>query len=68
MRIGKTIISSGLLALIIILSSFSISTTKKDKPQWKNVQVLPSNLTEDQMDEIMDAWSSCIAKTGFGIN
>lgn len=60
MRHAKLSISFGLLLLIIILSSFTISETTKEEEKWRNVQVLPQTLTSDEMDAVMDAWSESL--------
>ena len=60
MRNGKIIVLFSLLILVLTLSSFKTNTTKDEIPQWRNVQMLPKDLTHDQMDEVMDAWSTSL--------
>ena len=50
----KFLISFSLLILVFTLSSFN--TSKDDKPNFKNLQVLPQDITKTQLDDIMDAY------------
>ncbi|HQV77209.1 MAG TPA: c-type cytochrome [Chitinophagales bacterium] len=61
MRNYKILFAFCLFLSILILSSFTTDTTKEgEKSTWKNVQLLPQTLTQDEMDAIMDAWSSSL--------
>ena len=50
----KFFIAVGLLGLICTLSSFNLS--KSEKSNFKNLQVLPKDISSDQLDEIMNAY------------
>lgn len=54
----KFLIAFGLLALVFTLSSFNIS--KEDKPKYKNLQVLPKDITKTQMHDIMEAYCTSL--------
>lgn len=54
MKNRKILISFALLALVFVLSSFN--TTKAEKSKFKNLQVLPNDITKAQLDDIMDAY------------
>lgn len=54
----KFFIAFGLLVLVFTLSSFNIS--KDDKPKYKNLQVLPKDITKEQINDIMDAYCASL--------
>lgn len=39
--------------LLVILASFAFTNTKKDDGLYKNLKVLPKNITKEQMDSVM---------------
>ncbi|MCB0508552.1 MAG: c-type cytochrome [Chitinophagales bacterium] len=65
MKKYKYIVAFSLLTSIVILSSFTTLTkddgdNNNEEPTWRNVQVLPQNLSHEDMDAIMDAWSNSL--------
>ncbi|MFN8283047.1 MAG: c-type cytochrome [Chitinophagales bacterium] len=45
-----------LFGLILMLSSFNIHSTNEKKGGFRNLQVLPKDISHDDMDKIMDAY------------
>lgn len=61
MRLYKIFAGFTLLLSILVLSSFrTLSSKDEEKPQWRNVQILPQTLTRVEMDAIMEAWSTAL--------
>lgn len=60
MRIYKIIAFFSLFMLILILSSFKTNTTISNTQQWSNLQVLPNNISHDDLDAIMEAYNTSL--------
>jgi 5-methylcytosine-specific restriction endonuclease McrA len=45
------------LAAFVLLITVSFSFTSKDDPLYKNLKVLPKNITKEQMDSVMHHFS-----------
>jgi len=61
MHKNKIWVVFGLFILIFTLSSFSIN--KEPQPtvsKYKNLKVLPQDITKEQMNDIMDAWCASL--------
>ena len=50
------------LALTVLVAFFTMSfiITKQDDPKYKNLKVLPKNITERQMDSVMKSFTAAL--------
>ena len=54
----KLIVTIGLLSAVVFLSTTSMQQSKPaEEKKFKNLKVLPKNITEKQLDAVMDEWS-----------
>ena len=61
MHKNKLLIVFGLFVLIFTLSSFNTTTEPEPAASiYKNLKVLPQDISKDQMKDIMDAWCSSL--------
>lgn len=57
----KAFITIGLFAAVILTTMQSLKPVADDeKPQWKNLKVLPKTLTKDQMHDVMEEWEHAL--------
>lgn len=56
MKITFTIV---LLCVALLMMSFLIT---QDEPQYKNLKILPKNITKDQMDSVMHHFANSMGK------
>jgi sarcosine oxidase delta subunit len=56
----KAFITIGLFSAVILTTLQSLKTDADDKPQWKNLKVLPKNITKDQMHDVMEEWEHAL--------
>lgn len=55
-----------ILLLFVALATMSFVITKDDPPTYKNLKILPKNITKDQMDSVMHHFASSLGqKCGF---
>ena len=54
----KFLITTGLIALVLTLSSFNFSVNGDTK--FKNLQVLPNDISKGQLDDIMEAYCTSL--------
>jgi Photosynthetic reaction centre cytochrome C subunit len=50
MTYKKAKITFSIIAIVVVAQAFTIIT----QPQWKNLKVLPQNITHDSLDALMD--------------
>lgn len=53
----KSIVTSAILAIIIVIASSHITAPKS---AFKNLQILPQNISEQQLDSIMDTYNRAL--------
>lgn len=58
MPTNKIIVSLLLLSFITTLASFK--SKDDDQPEWKNVQILPKEISEQLMMEVMENYSTAL--------
>lgn len=56
MHTNKIFASILLFSSILLLSSFNLNSTKTKKRDFSNLQVLPTDISHDDLDKIMDAY------------
>lgn len=57
----KTFITIGLLAVVAGTSMMSFKTeAPTEEKKFKNLKVLPKNITEDQMHDVMEEWEHAL--------
>jgi len=52
----KLLVTLGLMSVVAIGSMTSMTINKPEEPQWKNLKVLPKNISKDQLHEVMEEW------------
>jgi hypothetical protein len=52
----KLLVVSGILAFIL----FSVAFTTKDEPHYKNLKVLPKNISHDALSEVMQNFNKSL--------
>ena len=61
-------ITLSLSAVVVFAATTSMRTVNAtpDQPQWKNLKVLPQNISKDDLDKVMDQWKAALGvKCGF---
>ncbi len=54
-------VSAGLLAIIGLSSMATLNNNAQaDEPQFKNLKVLPKNITKEQMHDVMEEWEHAL--------
>ncbi|MEO6150196.1 MAG: c-type cytochrome [Mucilaginibacter sp.] len=56
----KAFITIGLLAVVVLTSMVSLKPSPADEPLFKNLKVLPKNITKDQMHDVMEEWEHAL--------
>jgi hypothetical protein len=52
----KILVTLGLMSVVVIGAMTSMTPKKADEPGWKNLKVLPKNITKDQLHDVMEEW------------
>lgn len=68
MLLGKTfIVTIGLLAAVVFISTTSMQQVKPaEEKKFKNLKVLPKDISEKQLDAVMENWSRSLGvRCGF---
>jgi len=61
----KTLIVTCLSAVIIFVATTAMKSTatqQQDEPGFKNLKVLPKDITHDEMEKVMHDWSSALGQ------
>lgn len=48
------------LFMLVILVMAGIAASKPPKPTFKNLKVLPKNISHDDLDKVMDEWKAAL--------
>lgn len=57
LRGKKFMVTIGLLSAVVLVSATSMKQNKtEEEKKFKNLKVLPKNITEKQLDAVMDNW------------
>jgi cytochrome c553 len=55
-----------LTATVVFAATASMQTTEPEKHEWKNLKVLPKNISEKDLDKVMDEWRDALGvRCGF---
>lgn len=61
----SVIMSIGLLFLMMLLYAFKAKTNTEDRyqpqPKWKNLKVLPENISKDSLDHLMEGYTNALS-------
>ena len=61
----SVIVSIGVIFLMMILYAFKSKTTNEEsyqpQPKWKNLKVLPKNISKDSLDYLMEGYTSALS-------
>lgn len=52
----KFVITLSLLSAVVLVSTTSMKQNKAAEEKFKNLKVLPKNITKKQLDEVMENW------------
>lgn len=59
----KTLIVTCLLAVIVFITATAMRTPQQQEEQgFKNLKVLPKNITHDEMEKVMHDWSNSLGQ------
>ncbi|MVN91030.1 c-type cytochrome [Mucilaginibacter aquatilis] len=55
------VVALGMLASVVFISTTAMQTEKvQDEKKFKNLKVLPKNISEKQLDGVMDEWAAAL--------
>lgn len=61
----KLIVTGCLTATVVFAATASMQQTE-EKPHWKNLKVLPKDISEKELDKVMDEWRDALGvRCGF---
>jgi cytochrome c553 len=62
----KLLVTVCLSATVVFAATASMQTTEPEKHEWKNLKVLPKNISEKDLDKVMDDWRDALGvRCGF---
>ncbi|RKR82738.1 photosynthetic reaction center cytochrome c subunit [Mucilaginibacter gracilis] len=62
----KIIVTVCLTATVVFAATASMQTTEPEKPEWKNLKVLPKKISKQDLDKVMDDWRDALGvRCGF---
>jgi len=57
----KFVVTLGLMASVVFISATAMRSDKPDEEKkFKNLKVLPKNITDKQLDAVMDEWGAAL--------
>ncbi len=66
LRHKKTLIITCLSAAVILVATTAMKTPQPQEPEYKNLKVLPKNITHDELGKVMDEWKNALGvRCGF---
>ncbi len=64
--LNKKLLITVSLSAIVVFGATASMQTDPDKPEWKNLKVLPKNISKDELHKVMDEWEGALGvKCGF---
>ena len=62
----KLLVTICLTATVVFAATASMQTVEPEKHEWKNLKVLPKNISEKDLDKVMDDWRDALGvRCGF---
>ncbi|WP_295648694.1 c-type cytochrome [uncultured Mucilaginibacter sp.] len=62
----KLIVTVSLLSTIVFVATTSMQSTTTQEPQFKNLKVLPKDISKEALDKVMDEWRDALGvRCGF---
>lgn len=66
MQFNKKLIVTTCLSAMVVFAATASMQTEPEKHEWKNLKVLPKNITEKELDKVMDNWGDALGvRCGF---
>jgi cytochrome c553 len=62
----KKLLITALLSATVVFAATANMQNEPEKPQWKNLKVLPKNISKEELHKVMDDWEHALGvKCGF---